>query len=109
MRIIAPDDIAPDIVAPGDLPASWRASDSQTCRPIGDAWLAEHKSAVLLVRSAIIPFEQNVLINPPASRQHPDRRRRDHALSVGCAAAGRAFAPREWDLINNVIEMKPGR
>lgn len=68
MRITAPDGIAADMVAPGDLPASWRAPDSQSCRPIGDAWLAERKSALLLVPSAIIPFEQNVLINP----LHPD-------------------------------------
>jgi RES domain-containing protein len=43
--------------------------DSQSCHAIGDAWLAAGASGLLLVPSAIIPFEQNALINPlyPAS------------------------------------------
>lgn len=68
MRITAPDDIPTRAIVPEDLPAGWRQPDSPTCRPIGDAWLAERTSVLLRVPSAIIPFEHNVLINP----RHPD-------------------------------------
>ena len=64
MRIAVPDDMAVRAVEPRGLPESWRERDSQSCRAIGDAWLAELSSALLLVPSVIIPFEQNVLINP---------------------------------------------
>jgi RES domain-containing protein len=64
MRIAAPDDMAVRTIEPEELPENWRARNSQTCRAIGDAWLARPASALLLVPSAIIPFEQNVLINP---------------------------------------------
>jgi RES domain-containing protein len=64
MRIAAPADVAVRVIEPADLHESWREPDSQICRPIGDAWLAERASALLLVPSAIIPFEQNVLVNP---------------------------------------------
>jgi RES domain-containing protein len=70
MRIAGPDDMV-RIVEPDDLHEGWHAPENQLCRPIGDAWLAERASALLLVPSAIIPFEQNVLINPlhPESAQ----------------------------------------
>ena len=71
MRIDAPDDMTVRIVEPGELPENWRERDSQTCRATGDQWLIERASALLLVPSAIIPFEQNVLINP----LHPDSMR----------------------------------
>jgi RES domain-containing protein len=69
MQIAVPNDIAVRTVEPADLPETWPEMDSQICRAIGDAWLAEGASALLLVPSAIIPFEQNALINPlhPAS------------------------------------------
>ncbi len=47
----------------------WRQEDNQTCRRIGDAWLHQQLSAILLVPSAVSPPEWNVLVNP----QHPDR------------------------------------
>jgi len=64
MQIAAPDDMAVRTIEPEELPENWRDRNSQTCRAIGDAWLARRASALLLVPSAIIPFEQNVLINP---------------------------------------------
>ena len=68
MRIAGPDDMAVRILETSSLPEGWQAPDNQLCRPIGDAWLAERASALLRVPSAIVPFEQNVLINP----LHPD-------------------------------------
>lgn len=54
---------------PAVLPAGWRASPAppQT-QAIGDAWLAERRSAVLAVPSAVVPIESNYLLNPA----HPD-------------------------------------
>ncbi len=83
MRIDAPDDMAVRIVEPEELPKNWRERDSQTCRATGDQWLIERASALLLVPSAIIPFEQNVLISP----MHPDSMR----LTVA------DIAPFVWD------------
>lgn len=47
------------------LPRDWRSfpPGSETQR-IGDAWLTSGASAALLVPSAIVPRERNVLVNP---------------------------------------------
>ena len=52
-----------------DLPAEW-ASNPPSARDqaLGEAWVASGKSAVLVVPSAVLPDESNVLINP----RHPD-------------------------------------
>jgi RES domain-containing protein len=63
MRIAGPDDMAVRFLETSSRPEGWQAPDNQLCRPIGDAWLAERASALLRVPSAIVPFEQNVLIN----------------------------------------------
>jgi RES domain-containing protein len=87
MRIAGPDDVAVHTVEPADLQEGWWAADRQLCRPIGNDWLAERTSALLRVPSAIIPFEQNVLINP----LHPDSTR----LSVA-EITPFAWDPRLW-------------
>ena len=49
----------------GKLPADWRKYPAPPALPaIGDAWLASGKSAVLRVPSAIVPGENNYLLNP---------------------------------------------
>ncbi len=51
------------------LAAGWRDSPPpQSLRAIGDRWLAESRSAVLEVPSAVVPMERNYLLNP----LHPD-------------------------------------
>ena len=37
------------------------------CRAIGDKWLEETRSPALVVRSQLVPMEENVLLNP----EHP--------------------------------------
>jgi RES domain-containing protein len=65
MAIELPDDAGVETVAVKDLPADWsRGPDHPACVAIGDAWAAEGAALVLLVPSAIVPEEQNVLINP---------------------------------------------
>src|SRR5262249_55998630 len=54
------------------LPARWNAYPGPArLRELGDAWLAERRSAVLSVPSAVVPAERNYLLNPA----HPDFRK----------------------------------
>jgi RES domain-containing protein len=50
------------------LPADWHSSRSESLRRFGDEWVEEGSSAALLVPSAAIHGEWNVLLNPA----HPD-------------------------------------
>lgn len=51
------------------LPPGWnRIADHPWCAAYGDAWIAERRSVSLRVPSAIIPEEQNLILNPA----HPD-------------------------------------
>jgi RES domain-containing protein len=54
------------------LPRNWRAYPAtKATRALGDAWIVEQESVVLQVPSAVIPTENNFLINPA----HPDFRK----------------------------------
>jgi RES domain-containing protein len=58
-----------EVVDPGALPSDWRAYPPPTAlQELGDRWIAEQRSAVLQVPSALIPAELNFLLNP----NHPD-------------------------------------
>ena len=62
-QIEIPDDLdIPRLDAAG-LPRGWRTRVDR-CRRVGDAWVAEAKSAVLAVPSAVVPHETNFLVNP---------------------------------------------
>lgn len=55
-----------------DLPAGWRESPApQDLQRIGDEWITKNLSAVLAVPSAVIPQENNYLLNPT----HPNFKR----------------------------------
>ena len=50
-----------------NLPFGWNNNDEKAhllCRYIGDEWLKKQQSAVLIVPSAIVINEKNILINP---------------------------------------------
>src|SRR5262249_32098821 len=50
-------------------PGGWDAIPfSLSAMQAGDAWLAEGKSALMVVPSVIVPEERNILVNPA----HPD-------------------------------------
>lgn len=66
-----------------NLPPGWDGTDLSQPRAFGDAWLHEHRSAVLVVPSVVARREGNVLINP----QHP---------GFGFIVAGRP-EPVVWD------------
>lgn len=58
-----------ETVPPEALPLTWNSTPSSfMTKAIGDEWVRQSVSAVLCVPSAVVPNEQNVLLNP----QHPD-------------------------------------
>lgn len=59
-----PDEISVERWDAASLPAGWDAEDSVTARNFGDCWLAEARSAVLIVPSVVARFESNALVNP---------------------------------------------
>jgi RES domain-containing protein len=68
------------------LPKNWSAYPPPVrLQEIGDAWIAERRSVVLRVPSAVVPAESNYLLNPA----HPDFTR----LPIGEPAPFR-FDPR---------------
>lgn len=67
-----PPEVSVETLPADRLPARWRAAPApRRLAELGDAWVLERRSALLLVPSAIIPREWNVLLNPA----HPDAAR----------------------------------
>ena len=59
-------------VEPSQLPRTWRDDPPPTkVRAIGDTWVVGGTSAVLRVPSALVPGENNFLLNP----RHEDFRK----------------------------------
>ena len=50
------------------LPARWQRSIGESLAHFGDDWVRRHSSAAILVPSAVIDGEWNILLNPA----HPD-------------------------------------
>ncbi len=65
-----PEAMARSRLEPDALPG-WDRADYARSRPYGDAWYDLGDTALLIVPSALSPFEPNVLIN----QRHPDARR----------------------------------
>ena len=83
-----PEDVAFVTVDIAKLARNWRAYPApETLRDITAAWIKESATAVLAVPSAVIPNEQNYLLNPT----HPDfsRIRIQRAIPF-------EFDPRMW-------------
>jgi len=61
-----PDDLPMEIIRADRLVKRWRQYDPpvQSLCELGDAWFARGQTAVLRVPSAIIPAEDNFLLNP---------------------------------------------
>jgi|SRR5687767_7678291 RES domain-containing protein len=62
-EIEIPDTLEIEAVELSTLPRDWRRPGHPICRSIGDTWLAEERTAVLRVPSAVVPEESNYLIN----------------------------------------------
>jgi RES domain-containing protein len=63
LRILLPDEVPLEEVAPASLPSDWKRRTLLT-RSIGDAWLAAGTTVALRVPSAVAPHAFNVLLNP---------------------------------------------
>lgn len=80
------EDSAIEVLDLAGLPSTWRDNPAGLeTRRRGDQWVAEYRSLILAVPSAIVPTELNYLINPA----HPDFKQ----LKVG-APQSFAFDPR---------------
>jgi RES domain-containing protein len=53
------------------LPAAWHRRRDESMRRFGDEWISAGRTVALLVPSAVVPGDWNVLLNPA----HPDFRR----------------------------------
>ena len=64
-----PDHLRHDFYLVTALPTQWRSrAEHRALIRLGDDWIAHGKAAVLRVPSALIPDEENVILNPT----HPD-------------------------------------
>jgi len=67
-----PDGTSVEVISEDKLPRGWRSAPApRALAALGDRWIRQKRSALLLVPSAIIPHEKNVLLNPA----HPDASR----------------------------------
>ena len=66
--VIATADFDQDIIDRTPPPVGWDAIGSNTAKAHGELWVAKRRSAVLAVPSAVVPGDDNYVINP----NHPD-------------------------------------
>jgi RES domain-containing protein len=72
LTIDVPDDLPLDVLPSTQLPTDWRAIPAPAqLQSIGTSWLSSGRTAGLIVPSAVIPLEHNILLNP----QHPESQR----------------------------------
>jgi RES domain-containing protein len=70
IKAISPQDLPREVVAADRLAESWRENLAET-QAIGDEWLAQRRSALLVVPSVPSPESYNCLLNP----LHPDAKK----------------------------------
>jgi RES domain-containing protein len=66
-----PDNLSVERIEIGQLPRDWRRTDHRQLQQFGTDWVRSQRSAALIVPSAAIEAEWNVLLNPA----HPDFRK----------------------------------
>jgi len=59
-----PDHVSVESLDEFKLPSGWDSECSATARVIGDRWLMDARSALLIVPSVIARIDRNVLVNP---------------------------------------------
>jgi len=88
LAIEIPVDLAVERLTTSDL-HGWNAPNQATSRAFGDRWLAEARTAILVVPSLVTQGrEHNVLLNPA----HPDFARITHTLPEPVVWDERLFA-----------------
>ena len=69
LAIELPGDISTEFVERFELPTGWDSVPApEELQAVGTSWLTSRRSAALVVPSAIVPVERNVLLDP----RHPD-------------------------------------
>lgn len=68
IEVAVPGSVAVERHDEHSLPFGWDHADLRVARAFGDAWIREHRTAVLVVPSVVARKERTVLLNP----QHPD-------------------------------------
>ncbi len=68
VEIAIADAVAVEQLDEGRLPVGWDHADLLVARAVGDTWIRELRTAVLVVPSVVARKEGNVLINP----RHPE-------------------------------------
>ena len=72
IRVTLPEDAAIDVLTHEEMPADWqRYPAPESLAVIGAEWVKRGTSLGLIVPSAVLPFERNLVINPA----HPDAAR----------------------------------
>lgn len=66
-----PKGVSVKILEESTLPQDWDSENSASARAVGDQWLSEARSAVLIIPSVIAKLDRNALINP----LHPDAKK----------------------------------
>jgi RES domain-containing protein len=88
IEIVLDSKLSVDAVEPSALPAGWRDYPApEALTRVGERWLTEARSVALLVPSAIVPRERNVLLNPRHSQFSGVRARSTEPFT---------FDPRLW-------------
>jgi RES domain-containing protein len=59
-----PDSLSIERIDPAKLPRDWRRIDHPHLQQLGTDWLKSLRSVALIVPSAVIPGESNILLNP---------------------------------------------
>jgi len=59
-----PDNLAGERVEIAELPHSWRRTDNKPLQQLGTEWVKSQRSVALVVPSATVEGEWNVLLNP---------------------------------------------
>lgn len=88
LRAVLPAGTRIDRLAAADLPSGWRSYPApEALQDLGTEWIQSGEAVALAVPSAVVPQDENLLLNPA----HPDfaSLRRDEPIPF-------AFDPRMW-------------
>jgi RES domain-containing protein len=66
-----PKGVSVETLEESTLPQGWDSENSASARAVGDQWLLEARSVVLIIPSVIAKLDRNALINP----LHPDAKK----------------------------------
>jgi len=75
ISITIPDGMLYEMII-GDTHPGWYEADCRVAKAIGNRWIAERRTAVLIVPSVVARVENNILINPA----HPEAGRIEASL-----------------------------